>query len=230
MCRFGCFGCLHSTICKLVCKVIKLKVCEDNMNMKALLIILLFIVSFSLHTVLCQNKYILNCKKALLEKSLDIAFTQVGITERTGKNDGDVEKYLLSVGLRKGFPYCAAGQYYCFIVAADILRLSYREIPIKRTGIANEIFNSAAAMGEKIEYSLRKHDLIVWRVLNGSSGHIERVCKVIKAGWVLTIGFNTSSGETGTQRDGQGVFLRKRNIFHPLGRMAIRGIIGFKTM
>ena len=40
--------------------------------------------------------------------------SQVGIKERTGKNDGEVEKYIASVGLnpKAGYPYCAAFTYW----------------------------------------------------------------------------------------------------------------------
>ena len=40
--------------------------------------------------------------------------SQVGVRERTGNNDGkDVEKYLKSVGLGKGFAWCAAFVHWC---------------------------------------------------------------------------------------------------------------------
>lgn len=41
------------------------------------------------------------------------ARSQIGTQERTGRNDGPVEKYLTSVGLAKGDPYCAAFVYWC---------------------------------------------------------------------------------------------------------------------
>jgi hypothetical protein len=44
--------------------------------------------------------------------------SQVGVRERTGNNDGkDVEKYLKSVGLGKGFAWCAAFVHWCLIEA-----------------------------------------------------------------------------------------------------------------
>lgn len=40
----------------------------------------------------------------------------IGVRELTGKNDGDeVELYLKSAGLSKGFAWCAAFVYYCHI-------------------------------------------------------------------------------------------------------------------
>jgi|TARA_R110002167_G_scaffold149822_2_gene343293 hypothetical protein len=48
------------------------------------------------------------------QKVLSVASTQVGIVEKTGKNDGEVEKYIGSVGLdpKAGYPYCAAFNYW----------------------------------------------------------------------------------------------------------------------
>jgi hypothetical protein len=47
------------------------------------------------------------------ELLLAVAASQIGTTEKSGRNDGPVEKYLLSVGLEKGDPYCAAFLYWC---------------------------------------------------------------------------------------------------------------------
>ncbi|MFP4368605.1 MAG: hypothetical protein ACLFR2_03410 [Candidatus Kapaibacterium sp.] len=47
-------------------------------------------------------------------------------------------------------------------------------------------------------------------------------------GWIKTIGFNTTSGIPGDKREG--VFIRNRNIYHPLGRMLVRGIAGFRSI
>lgn len=43
--------------------------------------------------------------------------SQIGVREATGHNDGpEVEKYLASVGLGKGYPYCASGVHWTFMV------------------------------------------------------------------------------------------------------------------
>jgi hypothetical protein len=56
------------------------------------------------------------------EKILAVASTQVGIVEKTGKNDGEVEKYIASVGLnpKGGYPYCAAFNYWVGEQALDV--------------------------------------------------------------------------------------------------------------
>ena len=176
--------------------------------------------------IFSQSKYLLPCKKGLLEASLDTALAQVGTIERTGRNDGDVEKYQTAAGIPKGSAYCAAGQYYCFLRAAIALSLNIIEIPIIKTGVANYIFNDAVAKGKKTKYFPCKHDLIVWRKGSGRNGHIERIIEPEKAGWVKTVGFNTSS-KTSSRKFDYGVFIKRRNIFHTLGRLSVRGLIGF---
>jgi hypothetical protein len=49
------------------------------------------------------------------ERVLSIATKLLGTTEATGKNDGPViESILASTGNRRGEPYCAAFNYYCY--------------------------------------------------------------------------------------------------------------------
>ncbi len=196
--------------------------------MKTILIISLLLIS-SLNAY-SQTKYILPCGADLLEASLDSAMAQVGTVEKTGRNDGPVEKYLSAVGLSKGAPYCAAGQYWCFFVGAKALALSLSEIPILRTGVANAIFNDAARKGSKVGYSAEKHDLIVWRRRGSYKGHVERILETGRAGWVKTVGFNTRSGNNAIRRKREGVFIRRRNIYHPIGRLSIRGLVGFERI
>lgn len=82
-------------------------------------------------------------------------------------------------------------------------------------------------MGSITTYTPERFDLIIWNMQGTSSGHIERIVLTGKAGWVTTVGFNTSSGISGSQRDGGGVYYRKRNLNHVLGRMQIKGLVGW---
>ncbi len=174
-----------------------------------------------------QRKYNLSCNEELLEASLDTALAKVGTCEKTGKNDGDVEKYLEVAGLKKGSPYCAAGQYYCFLAAAKSLNVNNNDIPIKRTGLANEIFSDALKKGLPSSFKPQRHDLIVWRRGTTVFGHIERIVVVYKAGWILTVGFNVRKFDRQRNKFLEGVFIMKRNIYEPLGWMRVRGLIGF---
>ena len=46
-------------------------------------------------------------------KHLEIAITQLGIKEQKNNSGPEVEKYLASVGLGKGFPWCMAFCVWC---------------------------------------------------------------------------------------------------------------------
>ena len=170
-------------------------------------------------------KYMLKCKPELLSVSGKIAGKQIGMLEK-GENRGEMTgKYLASVGLRKALPYCAAGQYWCFAEACKKLHLSKSKIPLPRTGLANAMFNYAKRKGNRYPYLPLCGDMIVWRHGKTIYGHIERIISVGKAGWIHTIGFNTIKYINGQKKEG--VFVHKRNIYHFLGLMRIRGLIGF---
>lgn len=185
-------------------------------------LIIFIIVFFNEIFVFAQVKYVLPCSEELLEQSHIIALLEIGTLERSGNNDGDVYKYQRALGLNTGSPYCAAGVYWCFLSAIELMRIDESNIPILKSAVANSVFNDARKRGKMVSYIPQKHCLIVWRRINSWSGHIERIIEIKKAGWVITIGFNTKNNV-----GQQGVFLRRRNIFHPLGRLSIRGMIGF---
>ena len=189
----------------------------------AIIIFLFLILSVALFS---QTKYELKCNNDLLDKSRNVLYKQVGVVEKTGNNDGVmVERYLKSVGLSKGNPYCAAGQYWCFYISSDS---NIKIIPIKRTGLANGMFNDAMNKGKRVDYIPKINDLVVWKKYNAINGHIERIIAVQNNGYVTTIGFNTSNNNKGSQNNGQGVYIKKRNVKHPLSRvLLVRGIIGF---
>ena len=189
----------------------------------------IIIVSILLSTQLFSyQKYEVYCRQDILEYSRTVMLKQVGVLEN-GQNRGKkIEEYLKSVGLNPGNSYCAAGQYYCFAEACRRLGLSPAFIPIPRTGLANAIYNYFQARGVKAVYKPNTDDLIVWIKSNKVNGHIERIIESGKAGWVKTVGFNSSGIVNG--RNVEGVFIKKRNIFHPVGRMNIRGLCGFSSI
>jgi len=179
-------------------------------------------------SVSAQTNIQLYCNTDLLKASRDSAVAQIGVIEKTGRNDGaDIEKYLKSTFTNKGSSYCAAAVYWCFFAAANDLKLSLNQIPIKRTALANGILNDALLRGKKINYVPKEHSLIIWKYPNNCFGHIERILSVEKAGWVTTVAFNVSGFSSKYKNKVEGVFLKKRNIFHQLGKIRIRGMISF---
>jgi len=194
--------------------------------MKIISIVTLLFCMFFIN-IEAATKYEVSIDPKLLNKSKEVLMEQVGVKEKTGHNDGkEVEYYLNTVGRQKGDAWCAALQYAVFYIACKILNLPLSFIPIERTGLANGIFNTAVEEGVAVSYKSKDNDLIVWRHGGTNRGHIERIIEVRGGGWVTTIGGNTSSA--GSQDEGEGVYKKRRNIQHPLSRMMVRGLIGFR--
>ncbi len=181
---------------------------------------LIFLALFSAQS---NHKYNLECRQDILQTSEKIMLLQVGKVE-TPLNRGIAEIYLSSVGLGAGNPYCAAGQYYCYLEAVKELNFSKYLIPFARTGLSRKILSDAAYKGIQTIYQPCRNDFIIWRVIGSSwQGHIERVISVGKAGWVTTVGFNVKL------TDGkEGVAIKKRNIYHLIGKLKVAGIVGFE--
>lgn len=191
--------------------------------------IMLVLTILSTSTIWCQVKYELPCRSDLLYVSRGILQGQIGTKEKTGHNDGvKIVTYQQSAGVGKGGAYCYAGQYYCFWEACNVLHIPYSNIPIKRTGLANAGFADAMQRGKQVQFVPAINDLLTWKYETDNTGHVERIDSVMDRGWVHTVGFNTSNGLSGSQKEGNGVYPRLRNIFHPLARfLNPRGLIGF---
>jgi len=190
--------------------------------MKFFFIILLFIASALTLTVHGQEKYNLVCEPYLIQLASDSLHTQVGIKEKTGNNDGEVEKYLKAVGLGKGYPYCVAGLYWCYWVNAK----KNSDIPFQRTALAQGQFNYAKKHGQKVPYKPAVNDWLIWRLGNTVSGHGEWIDSIISPLLVRNVGFNTSNGLVGSKREGNGVFYVTRSLVHPMSRLIPKGLIG----
>ncbi|HPD33898.1 MAG TPA: hypothetical protein PKV40_06115 [Candidatus Kapabacteria bacterium] len=186
-------------------------------------IVLIFLLPITLYS---QCKYELPANSQLLDKSMQIAIAQVGTIEKSNRNDGAVEKYWRAVGLTAPSPYCAAGVYFCFAEGCKQLNLPISHIPIPRTGLAQAIYNYAKSNGKKQIYKAKIHNLIVWRKGQTTFGHIERIINVQEAGWVHTVAFNVKNEATGKE----GVFIKKRNIYHPISRLKVLGLVGFNAI
>ncbi len=148
---------------------------------------------------------------------IEFASGEIGVKE-IGKNRGlRVDTYNRSVGNPLGSPYCMAGIYFCF---------NQFENPLIKSGLAQSQIKYFKKIGFKTPYKAKIGDLLTWRT-NQTFGHIEIIVKVLNGGWVQTIGFNTTKGN-GNQRDGGGVYLRKRHLYNRLGILHIKGIAGFE--
>lgn len=187
--RISYSGCLHSTV---------------------LFLIFLFNSAFV--------KYEVQCDEEVKTLSYDIALNELGITE-INNNRGEVVKYLNSINLGAGYPYCMAGHYWTFDSACRTLN---KLNPLSKTGSTSTQFNYLKNKGRKIKFNINKYDLVFWKKKDSWQGHVERVIETGQAGFIKTIGFNVR------HNNNEGVFIKKRNIFHIINRMRFVGAIGFK--
>jgi hypothetical protein len=61
-----------------------------------------------------------------------------------------------------------------------------------------------------------------WKYEQGTYG---RIVEIRKMGWVITIEGNTANG-----KGKEGIFIKKRNVSHPISRiLQIKGLVGYNT-
>lgn len=144
-------------------------------------------------------------KKGLLTRALEIATTQVGVSEIGGANCGpEVEKYLASVGLPKGNSWCMSFVYWCFQQAATELHVKN---PLVKTGGVLKGWNDATCKkivaAEAVNNpSLIKPGQIFIIDHGGGLGHTG-IVKSVNGGFLTTIEGNTNNTQS---REGIGVF------------------------
>lgn len=197
--------------------------------MIAVLILVQLMASCSLTPVhAATERYEIACRTDLWQMSLDVAKSQNGVREKTGRNDGpQIRAYLASVNLPEGNPYCQGGQYWSFAVACDKLSIDRTNIPLLRTGSTQAAFNDVRRRGRRTECFPKVGDLITYTcATNRAQGHVERIIAVLAGGWIRDIAFNIGTGGTDSARDGGGVGVRLRNWLHPNMRMLVRGFTG----
>tara|TARA_R110000868_G_scaffold176609_1_gene414471 strand:- start:8151 stop:8600 length:450 start_codon:yes stop_codon:yes gene_type:complete len=132
----------------------------------------------------------------------------VGVQE-FGNNEGpEIEMFLASVHLGKGNPYCAAYVSFCLAQATPG---PYN--PTVRSGLARKFKTRDAVKASLVLRGLEVKPgwIVGWEKGNTVYGHLGIVIK-----WDgqcgETVEANTSSGTFGSQRDGDGVWIRKRCI------------------
>jgi hypothetical protein len=187
--------------------------------MKTILIILLFASA----NLTAQLRYVIPTHTDVLPLVSAYAYTQLGVS----KQDSMVLQYLESVELYSYANWCQAGIYWSFKNAFgyynDLFGTVYK-VPIIMSGVANATYNDAKTRGINVHYTSEVYDLIVWRVVNSWQGHIELVVSRGEKGWVTTIGFNTSNNDT---RQGGFVEIKRRHLHNPIGKLQVRGLVGF---
>ena len=140
------------------------------------------------------------------------ALREVGTVEHGGPNRGDrVAEYLRTVGIATPAPWCAAVVRWSLDRGgADVVRPDGTRV---RTGVATGWLQGRGTIPARdVERGLVRPPrgaVVVWRNGNGWTGHAavldwwDRRCGE-------TVEGNTSSGRSGSQRDGDGVWARTR--------------------
>lgn len=138
------------------------------------------------------------------EKLQKIYLSQVGVREKTGRNDGkDVEKYLKAVNLGKGYAWCAAFVRWCFD-QADIIT------PITAWSPTAHNPNSIIYAKGKWKNEMQRGDVFtLYYAKHGRIGHTGFVNKMTNEKMVETCEGNTNSLGS---REGDGVYLKYRPI------------------
>jgi hypothetical protein len=146
----------------------------------------------------------------LISRVREIADTQLFVREKTGKNDGvEVEKYLKSVGLGKGWAWCMAYFFWLFETASIDLGIKN---PVPKTAGVLDCLAKAKAAGLTVTLRPKVGDQFIMD-FGGGKGHTGLV-EEVRGNRVFTNEGNTSADPTyaGEDREGNGVFERSRLI------------------
>lgn len=134
--------------------------------------------------------------------------SQIGVREASGRNDGAaVEMYLKSVGLGKGYAWCAAFVKWC-------LKPFNVDGYTKITGAAASLNVTSKHVYFKRQYAaeiLPGDVFTLWYARLGRIGHtgFTNGWSNRASGMIYTVEGNTNGGGS---RDGDGVYLRIRNV------------------
>ncbi|WP_281322469.1 CHAP domain-containing protein [Flavobacterium aestivum] len=147
----------------------------------------------------------------LAQKTLEIAIAQIGVEEipKNSNSGPEVEIYLRSVGLTKGYSWCMAFVYWCTQKAA--LQIAVKN-PLKKTGGVLDQYNSRPLLVKTIPQS---GDIFILDLGKGL-GHTGIIEKVV-GNTLYTIEGNTNDNGS---REGYKVCRRKRDI------KTIKGFLG----
>ncbi len=150
----------------------------------------------------------------------------VGITEQGGNNRGQLVALFQRAagGLANGEPWCMAFVQFC-IQAVDSLVADCDGTQEKSALFKGEhcltIWNKSQAL--KID-TPKPGCLCIWQHGQTASGHVGIVVDVNADGSIMTVEGNTSSDDTGNQREGDGVWLKRRRL-DSAGSLRFKGFL-----
>ncbi len=177
-------------------------------------------VVFNPHLVHVGDSLLAHDDEPLRLAHLDTARAYVGVTERpTDSNRGpEVERFLAAVGLApeldrfgnwSSYPYCAAFVSYALEQAGAVDQPRVRSARARAFVTRESI---PARLVQRGTVDIDPGTIVVWKAKrdpSDPSGHVGFVVSWEgQAG--TTVEGNTGPGDAGSQRDGGGVYLRKR--------------------
>lgn len=208
---------------------------------KFLIFFFLCLLSFNIQSNVVSNKtlskkYNVYLDQSIIDESKQLLMLQVGVVEKPKDSNWgpEVSKYIKSTGLNIAVSYCGAGQYWCLKESAKTLGIEPTTgIPFvaRKSASALYWFTAGKEIGITTEYIPEVNDIVVWRnTSKAGKGHVGRIIEVGQMGWIKTVEFNTSSGVSGSQDNGGGVYIRSRNLNGMIGALAIKGLVGLKPI
>ncbi|MBX3044904.1 MAG: hypothetical protein KF896_14425 [Ignavibacteriae bacterium] len=148
---------------------------------------------------------------------------EVGTMEIGNNRGARVDEYNDSaLGFKKGrgAPYCQSVATWSWLKAGHL--------PYPRTALANAPFDYAVRNGKRVSYVPERGDEMTWRYPNSWKGHKETVAKVLENGFVITVAGNVTGSSLSNDPVGGGVKLMRRGIYQKIGKMQMRGLVGFR--
>lgn len=150
----------------------------------------------------------------------------VGITEQGGNNRGQLVTLFQRAagGLANGEPWCMAFVQFC-IQAVDNLVADCESSTQKSLLFKSEhcltVWNKSQVL--KID-NPKPGSLCIWQQGQTSFGHVGIIVGVNADGSIMTVEGNTSSAEAGNQREGDGVWLKRRTL-DGSGSLRVKGFL-----
>lgn len=139
-------------------------------------------------------------------KSLQSVYTKfIGVREKTGNNDGkEVEMFLQSVGLGKGYAWCAAFVKYCMLEAGIKSAEKINGMALSCENKKNMVFQK----GKHLKDAKAGDVFTLYYAKLGRIGHTGFFDKPVNSSLFETVEGNTNNQSS---REGDGVYRRKRS-------------------
>lgn len=184
-------------------------------------IALFVLVLLTIHSLNAQQRYELPTIFNTNLLRVELAETQLGIREET--HPRVIREYLKSVGIYTSSSWCNALQYWLMDSVCRELQIIN---PMPISGVANSSYDYAKRKGYRTLFAPQLGDLLIWKTEGSWTGHVALIVKIRNKASVITIEGNTSSNSV---RTGGAVEKKVRLVHHPIGRLLVRGIVGFRS-